>query len=57
MLEAFLTRLAGSLAWTYLVLDGHCGHRNAWHIARHSHLHLLSKRRCEAALYFPDVGP
>jgi hypothetical protein len=57
MLEAFLKRLAGYLALTYLVLDGHFGNRNALHIARQSHLHLISKLRCDAALYFPYVGP
>ena len=57
MFEAFLKRLAGYLALTYLGLDGHFGHRNAWHIARQSTLHLISKLRCDAALYFPDVGP
>jgi tetratricopeptide (TPR) repeat protein len=57
MLEAFLKRLAGYLALTYLVLDGHFGNRNALHIARQSNLHLISKLRCDAALYFPYVGP
>jgi putative transposase len=57
MLEAFLKRLAGYLALTYLVLDGHFGNRNALHIARQSNLHLISKLRCDAALSFPYVGP
>jgi hypothetical protein len=57
MLEAFLTRLAGYLAWTYVVVDGHVGNRNALPITRQSHLHLISKLRCDAALSFPDVGP
>jgi putative transposase len=57
MLDAFLKRVAGYLALPYLVLDGHFGNRNALHIARQSHLHLISQRRCDAALYFPDVGP
>ena len=57
MLDAFLKRLAGYLALTSLVLDGHVGHRNALPIARQSNLHLISKLRCAAALYFPSVGP
>jgi putative transposase len=57
MLDAFLKRIAGDLALTYLVLDGHVGNRHALHVARQSTLHLMSKRRCDAALYFPDVGP
>jgi putative transposase len=57
MLDAFLKRIAGYLALTDLVLDGHLGHRHAWPVARQSNLHLIAKRRCAAALYFPDVGP
>jgi len=57
MLDAFLKRVAGYLALPYVVLDGHFGNRNALHSARQSHLHLISKRRCDAARYFPDVGP
>ena len=57
MLDAFLKRVAGYLALTYLVLDGHFGNRNALHIARQSNLHLISKLRCAAALYFPYLGP
>jgi len=39
-----------------LVLDGHFGNRNALHIARQGNLHLISKRRRDAALYFPYCG-
>ena len=42
---------------TYLVLDGHFGNHNALHMARQYHLHLISKLRCDAALYFPYTGP
>ena len=42
---------------TYVVLDGHFGNHNALQMARQSHLHLISKLRCDAALYFPYVGP
>jgi putative transposase len=57
MLDAFLKRIAGDLALTSLVLDGHVGNRHALPVARQSTLHLISKRRCDAARYFPDVGP
>ena len=57
MLDAFLKRLAGYLALTSLVLDGHVGHRNALPIARQSNLHLISKLRCAAAPDFPLSGP
>jgi len=57
MLGAFLQLIAGVVSLTYVVLDGHFGNHNALHMARQSHLHLISKLRCDAALYFPYVGP
>jgi hypothetical protein len=57
MLEALLQLIAGMIPLTYLVLDGHFGNRNALHLARQHHLHLISKLRHDAALYFPDTGP
>jgi hypothetical protein len=56
-LEALLTLIAGVVSLTYLVLDGHFGNHNALHMARQSNLHLISKLRCDAALYFPYTGP
>jgi putative transposase len=56
-LDALLTRVAGYIPWTYLVLDGHFGNHNALQMARQSHLHLISKLRYDAALYFPYTGP
>jgi putative transposase len=40
-----------------LGLDGHFGNHNALAMARQCNLHLISKRRCDAALYFPYTGP
>src|SRR5919197_2296008 len=57
MLDALLELIAGFLSLTYLVLDGHFGNHNALHMARECHLHLISKLRCDAALYFPYTGP
>jgi putative transposase len=57
MLTALLQLIATVLAVTYLVLDGHFGNHNALHMARHCGLHLISKLRCDAALYFPYTGP
>jgi putative transposase len=57
MLDALLKLIAGVIPLTYLVLDGHFGHHNALHMARQSHLHLISKLRCDAALYYPYTGP
>jgi hypothetical protein len=57
MLDALLELIAGWVRLTYLVLDGHFGNHNALHMARQSNLHLISKLRCDAALYFPYTGP
>jgi putative transposase len=57
MLGALRQLIAGVVSLTYLVLDGHFGHHNALHMARQHNLHLISKLRCDAALYFPYTGP
>ena len=57
MLDALLQLIAGCVPLTYLVLDGHFGNHNALHMARQSHLHLIAKLRCDAALYLPYAGP
>src|SRR5207245_2756023 len=57
MLDALLHLIAGLIPLTYLVLDGHFGNHNALHMAQQSHLHLISKLRYDAALYFPYTGP
>jgi putative transposase len=56
-LDALLRLIGGVVSLTYLVLDGHFGNHNALQMARQSHLHLISKLRCDAALYFPYTGP
>jgi hypothetical protein len=56
-LDALLHLIAGLIPLTYLVLDGHFGNSNALQMARQSHLHLISKLRYDAALYFPYTGP
>jgi putative transposase len=57
MLRALLQLIATVLSVTYLVLDGHFGNHNALQMARQCGLHLISKLRCDAALYFPYTGP
>jgi len=52
-LDALLRLIAGLIPLTYLVLDGHFGNHTALQMARQSHLHLISKLRYDAALYFP----
>jgi hypothetical protein len=56
-IEALLQLLAGVISVTYLVLDGHFGNHNALQMARQCGLHLISKLRCDAALYLPATGP
>jgi len=47
----------GLFALTYLVLDGQFGNHNALEMARQCGLGLISKLRCDAALYLPYSGP
>src|SRR5438067_3831460 len=56
-LDALLHLIAGVIPLTYLVLDGHFGNHNALHMARRCGLHLVSKLRCDAALYIPYTAP
>src|SRR5262245_1029530 len=56
-LDALLHLIAGVIPLTYLVLDGHFGNHHALQMARQSQLHLISKLRYDAALYFPYTGP
>lgn len=57
ILEALLRLITTVLSVTYLVLDGHFGNHNALQMVRQCRLHLISKLRCDAALYFPYTGP
>ena len=56
MLTALLQLITTVLSVTYLVLDGHFGNHNALHMTRQCGLHLISKLRCDAALYLPYTG-
>ena len=57
MIEALLQRIAGFIPLAYLVLDGHFGNHHALQMALQCHLHLISKLRCDSALYLPYDGP
>lgn len=57
MLDALLHVIAEGIPLTDLVLDGHFGNHNALFTAPQCHLHLISKRRSDSALYFPYEGP
>ena len=52
-----LQLIAGVIPLTYVVLAGHFGNHHALQMARQSQLHLISKLRYDAALYFPYTGP
>jgi putative transposase len=56
-LDAFLKWVAGYMRLTHGVLDGPVGNHHAGHMAQQGNLHLMSRRRCDAALYFPYRGP
>jgi putative transposase len=56
-LDALLHLIAGVISLTYLVLDGHFGNHNALQMTRQCGMHLMSKLRCDAALYCPYTGP
>ena len=57
MLDSLRQRIADFVPLTHCVLDGHFGNHHALQMAQQGHLHLISKLRCDAALYFPYVGP
>jgi len=57
MLQAFLNSIQGTIHLTYLVLDGHFGNHPALQMVRQCQLHLISKLRSDAALFFSYTGP
>ncbi len=57
LVHDLLQLLRGWLSLTYLVLDGHFGNRAACQMAQQCGLQLISKLRCDAALYEPYAGP
>jgi hypothetical protein len=56
MLAAQLKLMAGLIPLTYLLLDGHFGNRPALQMVRQAGLHLISKLRCDSALFLRYVG-
>jgi len=57
MVQAQLKLMAERIPLTYLVLDGHFGNHPAWYMVQQCGLQLISKLRCDAALYLPYDGP
>jgi len=56
MLESLLVRMSCFLRPIYLALDGHFGNYPAYSMVRECGLHLISKLRWDAALWFPWDG-
>ena len=57
MLKAQLELMAGLIRMAYVALDGHFGNYPALSMVRQCDLHLISKLRCDSALYLPYDGP
>ncbi len=57
MLTKLLALIGLELKLVYCVLDGAFGHNYALQMVRQCSLHLISKLRADAALYFPYTGP
>ncbi len=57
MIQKQLQVIGGMIPVTHMVLDGHFGTRPALQMVRGCGLHLISKLRHDAALYFPYEGP
>ncbi len=57
MLQAQLQLIAGEFPLVYLAMDGHFGNSPTFQMVRACDLHLISKLRSDAALYFPYAGP
>jgi putative transposase len=56
MIRQVLSLIQGVLPLMYLVLDGHFGHNHALEMSQQCGLHLISKLRHDAAVYFPYKG-
>ncbi len=57
MIQKQLKLIGDTIAITHLVLDGHFGTHPALQMVLGCGLHLISKLRHDAALYFPYAGP
>jgi putative transposase len=57
MIKSLLRLLGVDLSPIYCVMDGAFGNNNALQMVRQCSLHLISKLRYDAALWFPYEGP
>ena len=53
MLKTVFAKVGDAIPLRYCVLDGYFGHNHALQMTQHCGLHLISKLRRDAALYFP----
>ena len=56
MVQALLRLIGNLIPVCYLVLDGHFGNNNALQMTLQCGIHLISKLRCDSALYFCYEG-
>jgi putative transposase len=57
VIKHMLALLRANVSVVYFVFDGAFGHNDALQMVRQTCLHLISKLRHDAALYFPYEGP
>jgi putative transposase len=57
MIKQFLLLAGQAIPLVYIALDGHFGNNNALQMVLQCGLHLVSKLRCDSALYFAYEGP
>lgn len=57
MVRKQLLLINGLFPVDYLALDGHFGNNHALQMTRQCGLHIISKLRCDSALYFQYAGP
>ena len=57
MVQKQLEMIQGRVPIRHLALDGHFGNNNAMQMVLQCGLHLISKLRCDSALYFRYDGP
>jgi putative transposase len=57
LVQDLLQFIAGLFPLTYLLLDGHFGNGASVQMAQQCGLHLISKLRCDSALFLPYDGP
>ena len=56
-IKSLLQQIGDACKVVYFIFDGELGHNDALQMVRQVGLHLVSKLRYNAALYFPYVGP